>query len=364
MQRRPAHGLLVASALVLMSATVLYQQETDGYSVPARFEVLRHLEWMRGESELYNPWQYRVLPDLAIEAAVRAFSLVPAWRARAEVVHRPKAPPQRRIAANGWALAPYFALRGLLGVAIFASFLAWLVRVGVEDAKLRWLGVVLLAYAMGQAHFDSGMAVSTYFDLWFYLLAALWITAGRVAWIPPLSLLAAFNRETGGLIPLMLATHAFEWPGPRLRDRRAAGLALASLLLFGVGFVAVRLLFGWRPPSPVYGNHGVVDFLRFNLTNRYTFPELLGSFGLIPVLSLLCWRCWTPELRRWFWLIVPAWLVLHLGFGLIRETRLLLVPYALLLLPGLLLCFVARPVAAARSGDPAAARPAGESLPC
>jgi len=344
-----------------MSATVLYQQETDGYSVPARFEVLRHLEWMRGESELYNPWQYRVLPDLAIEAAVRGFSLVPAWRERAEVVHRPKAPPQRRIAANGWALAPYFALRGLLGVAIFASFLAWLARVGVSDERLRWLGVMLLAYAMGQAHFDSGMAVSTYFDLWFYLLAALWITAGRSAWIAPLSLLAAGNRETGGLIPLMLATHALEWPGPRVRDRRALGWALASLLLFALTFAAVRLAFGWRPPSPVYGNQGVVDFLRFNLTNRFTLPELLGSFGLLPALALLGWRRWTPELRRWFWLIVPLWLVLHLSFGLVRETRLLLVPHALLLLPGLLLCFEGRPAPPATRP---AARPVGESLSC
>jgi hypothetical protein len=121
-------------------------------------------------------------------------------------------------------------------------------------------------------------------------------------------------------------------------------------------FVAIRASYGWQAPSPVYGNEGVADFLRFNLTNRYTAPELLGTFLLLPVLSLLGWRHWTPELRRWFWLIVPPWLLLHASLGLLRETRLLLVPYALLLLPGLLLALTAR-------GGPAPGRPDPRSLP-
>jgi hypothetical protein len=72
--------------------------------------------------------------------------------------------------------------------------------------------------------------------------------------------------------------------------------------------------------------------------------------------ELLGWRHWTPELRRWFWLIVPPWLLLHASLGLLRETRLLLVPYALLLLPGLLLALTAR-------GGPAPGRPDPRSLP-
>ena len=66
-----------------------------------------------------------------------------------------------------------WATRVSVIAAVFAALLAWLARVGVVDPKLRLLGVVLLAYAMGQAHFDSGMALGTYLDLWFYLLAAL-----------------------------------------------------------------------------------------------------------------------------------------------------------------------------------------------
>ena len=52
---------------------------------------------------------------------VRAFALFPAFRERALVKHAPDAPPNQRIAANAWALAPYRTLRVLLGFAIFAS---------------------------------------------------------------------------------------------------------------------------------------------------------------------------------------------------------------------------------------------------
>lgn len=335
--RRPARRLLVLLALLLTSATVLYQQESDGRSTPARFEVLRHLEWMQGRSYLFNPWQYRVLPDLVIEATVRGFDQVPAWRERAKVRYAPDEPLKRRIFANGWALLPYRLLKVMLMLAIFASLLAWLRRVGVADPKARWLGVVLLAYAMGQAHFDSAMAFSSDFDLWFFLLAALAITSGRPAWILPLSLLAAANRETGALIPVMLAATAVDLRGRRVRDRGALAWAALSLLAFFAVFAAVRSFYGWQPPSPVYGNDGILDFLRFNLTDRYTIPELLGTFLLVPALALAGYRRWSPELRLWFWWIVPVWLAVHFAHAMLRETRLLLVPHALILVPGLLL---------------------------
>jgi hypothetical protein len=335
--RHAPRRAFVLLALLATSATVLYQQESDGHSTPARFEVLRHLEWMQGRSYLFNPWQYRVLPDLAIEATVRGFGLVPAWRERARVRHAPRAPLERRIAANDWALLPYRSLRVVLGALIFASLLQWLERVGVADAKARWLGVVLLAYAMGQAHFDSAMAFSSYFDLWFFLLAALAITGGRPAWILPLSALAAANRETGALIPVMLAATAIDLRGRRVHDRAALGWAAVSGLAFAAVFVAVRSFYGWQPPSPVYGHAGVLDFLRVNLTYPFTVPELLGTFLWVPVLALLGYRRWSPELRLWFWWIVPIWLVVHLGHAMLRETRLLLVPHALIFVPGLLL---------------------------
>jgi hypothetical protein len=335
--RRPLRRILAVLALLATSAAVLYRQESDLRSTPARFEVLRHLEWLEGRSYLFNPWQYRVLPDLAIEATVRAFGLVPAWRERAEVRYRPRAPLERRIQANGWALLPYRTLRVLLVAAVFASLLQWLTRVGVRDATARWLGVALLAYAMGEAHFDSGMAFSSYVDLWLYLLAALAITGGRPAAILPLSLLAATNRETGALIPVMLAAVAIDWRARRVRDRAALAWAAGSLLAFFAVFAAIRSFYGWQPPSPVYGNREVADFVRVNLTDRFTLPELAATYLFLPVLALFGWRRWTPELRVWLWCILPVWLLVHVGHGFLRETRLLLVPYALLAIPGLLL---------------------------
>ena len=64
--------------------------------------------------------------------------------------------------------------------------------------------------------------------------------------------------------------------------------------------------------------------------------ELFGTLGIIPLLDILSVRLWPVGLRAFFWAIVPVWLVVHSFVGVLAETRLLLVPFVLVLLPGAL----------------------------
>ena len=63
---------------------------------------------------------------------------------------------------------------------------------------------------------------------------------------------------------------------------------------------------------------------------------LLATMGIIPFLALFSYRKWPHELKVFFWLIVPVWFLVHLFASTMAETRLFLVPYALIFIPGAL----------------------------
>ena len=58
----------------------------------------------------------------------------------------------------------------------------------------------------------SDIQFNTFFDVTFYLLAGLCILQKRFVWIVPITLLAALNRETSGLIPFLLMFSIFALP--------------------------------------------------------------------------------------------------------------------------------------------------------
>jgi hypothetical protein len=59
--------------------------------------------------------------------------------------------------------------------------------------------------------------------------------------------------------------------------------------------------------------------------------------NIVPLLAIFSWRRWPLELKAFGLTIVPFWVVIHLFTSVIAETRLLLVPFAVVLLPGALL---------------------------
>jgi hypothetical protein len=48
------------------------------------------------------------------------------------------------------------------------------------------------------------------------------------------------------------------------------------------------------------------------------------------------YQTWPRALKIFFWVVVPAWFGVHFFTALVAETRLLLVPLALVFIPGAL----------------------------
>jgi hypothetical protein len=262
-----------------------------------------------------DPWQYRVFSEYLAEGLIRLAGLLGVAHPAATV---------------------FVALRVAQNAAIFVA--AWLYFRWLGLAELAaWLGVGCLAGGMMQGYYNSDLQLSTYFDLLFYLLAGLIIRSGRRLWlIVPLTALAAFTRETGGLIPVMLAAAALTRQAPGRRE----GLIIASVSLCLYGTIILGLRYAYAPQATllrtVGHTPGSIDTLVFNLTRAITYVKVVGVMGIFPVIALYAYREWPGVLRAFFWGVVPVWVVIHLLTTMAAEARYFLVPQALVFIPGAL----------------------------
>jgi hypothetical protein len=191
----------------------------------------------------------------------------------------------------------------------------------------------LLAWGMSYSHYDSDLQFATFLDVSFYLTAALLILNDRLSWLVPLTALAALNRETSGLIvglPVIVAL--FE---RRPLARPFAVSALAGFAYLGV-FVALRLAY---PPQHLLLPYGVrqgLPLLQYNMLRPITWERLIATLGVIPLLALFGYSSWSAQLKGLFWGIVPVWVILHAFMSVMAESRLFLVPQAVIFIPAAL----------------------------
>jgi hypothetical protein len=261
-----------------------------------------------------DPWRYRLLSEWLTEGAIDAL--------RALGVGRP-------------VLVGFLGVRVVQNAAIF--LLAWILyrRLGLGRRRAA-LGLALLAWGTTQSLYEANLAFNTYSDVGFYLAAAVLLLYGAWAWIVPLTALAALNRETAGLIPVMTMSMALP-PGVRSpAGRRALTVGALSLVVFAVTYAAVRRAVGPAELILPHGKHPGSEMLAFNLGRAVTWENVLRLVNVTPLLALLAVRSWPVELRCMALAVVPAWIVIHLFGGVLAEARLLLVPYALVLVPGAL----------------------------
>jgi hypothetical protein len=93
--------------------------------------------------------------------------------------------------------------------------------------------------------------------------------------------------------------------------------------------------------SMPYGHSMGLDLLQYNLFRGITWAQLFATLSILPVLALLGYQKWPPALAVFFWVIVPVWFLIHPFTSVMAETRVFLVPQALVFIPGAL--FLLRP---------------------
>ncbi len=299
----------------ILSVYVVYEQAISCIGVGMEVQLERHARFMAGNAEFFNPWQYRVFSGWILEGFIRVFQLVPLH------LH---------------AYAPYFALRLFQSLLIFWVGYYFYKALNIKSWYLLLTGLLLLAFNMSNSNWQADLAYNTYFDIFFYLLAAYVVLKAHPAWIIPITAVAVLNRETSGFIPFMLMLSAFDFRHFRLKDKKRLMYGIISLLVFGILFVGVRWYYGLRPYEAIHDIDTPWEFFRFNILFFNMYPQLIGTLGIVPLLAILGFRRWPFFLKAIGLLIVPFWILIHLFKSMAMETRLFLVPQALIFIPALL----------------------------
>jgi len=310
-----ASGWLLWPLALALSAVLVWLQLNSlagGMDYLYTVQIARHRNVLQGTAP--DPWQYRLLAEWIAEGALRLFQSLGV----------------RDSVAPG-----FLSLRVVQNFFIFALAFG-LYRRLTASPLLALMGMFLLAGTMKNVFYDNDLSFNTYFDVLFYLLAAMLILQRRYSWIVPLMVFAALNRETSGLIVAMLCLAIIE-------DRRSTPqkyfVAALAALIFVAVFFGVRASF---PPRPLYVPYeqkpGFPLFL-YNVTRAFTWEQLFHTLGFLPLLSGLFFFA-LPRLWRNFLLILPpAWFGIHLFLSVVGETRLFLVPQAIVFIPGALLAW-------------------------
>jgi hypothetical protein len=290
-------------------------------------ELLTQWDLARNRSVLEgtagDPWNYRLLSEWVAERFYEG---------------------ARELGSDKPEKIGFLAFRVVQNIAIF--WLAW-----VFLRRLRFtrsaaaLGLGLIAWAMTQSLYDTGLAFNTYTEIAAYLAAGLLLLDRRWAWIVPLSALAALNRETSGLIPVMaFAVAAID--GLRTPAGRGGAIyAGAALVAFVAVVAAVRL--GRGPAEIIEVHHGKrpgESLFYFNLTRGVTWEMMFRTLNVVPFIALAGLDRWPRELKAFGLAVIPVWIVAHTVGAVLAESRLLLVPYVLVLVPGALFAVAGRQV--------------------
>lgn len=298
----------------ILSAYVVYKQATDLHAISLEEQVIRHERMLNGESEFYNPWQYRIFSTWVVE-----------------VFHTILHTANTRIDKS----ISFLFFRFLQNIFIFIIAWRYYTALGMRNPWLLLSGLLIMSFCMAHSVFRSDLSFNTYFDILFYLLAALLIIKKKIEWLVPLMFFAALNRETSLLIPAMLLIGYITFK-PFKIDYKVLKITLAALLAFFIAFVGVRLYYGYQPPTGIHGMHTPMDFFVFNLKFKTMYPELVGTLAFVPLVVIIFLKRMPILLKQWFWIVCPAWFIIHLAYSTAVETRLFLVPQTLIFIPAFL----------------------------
>lgn len=315
---------LVVLGLALLSIFPIYRNIYYGLG---KEQLSRHQQFLQGQSLYFNPWQYRVLCPWIVESGYQLlkFTVQPVLKKITEG----KKYQAETVMYFAVFIAFRFLLHALIFILAFEFYKKWL-----HNNRLIFFGFLWLTYSMGNSVRSSDLSFNTYMDVLIYLLALIvWVKRISTWWLLPIMIFGALNGETCLLIPFLFL---FD---PEQRDMKLKfnnllpiGLALAC---FTVIFVAIRLAYGYQPPTIYYVPAGLA-MLKLNLLSgmaRYAYMEVLGTISLLPFLALICRREIPDLFKKLFIWMVPVWFAIHYWSVVTWESRLFLVPVVIVLLP-------------------------------
>jgi len=321
----------------------------------------RHKAIIEERSEYYNPWQYRILCPYTIEALLYVYNAtVDKIFPIEEKIHfsitdtsgtTDETSQFVKIMQTPGAMK-YMIIFILFRFVehLFIFFLAW--KLWAFFVKSKWLiffGINLLAIALGNAVTVADLSFNTYMDIIFYLITANVIVYKKNPLILlPVALLAAFNRETGILIPALYfisQTDFKQFNFPRFNVKQIV-FPVAKTWIFTAGlyiaffaiFVGLRMHFGYRPQQ-VWKAPSGWPMLKLNLFSAVAvkaFMELIGTYALIPLIIVYRFKSFPYLLKKWFIFIVPVWFAVHYISVVAYQTRLFMVPFIIIMMPMLL----------------------------
>ena len=299
--------LVILLARVLATVTVVAQKEAIGIDFLYGKQSTRHQQILSGQQG--NPWQYRILPDYIIEL------IKPLYRNTQNPL-----------------VTSFLELRLAQNFLIFLFAAIYYHKLHLSKAGIL-IGMNILAWSMTQAFFDSDLQFSTYFDVLFYLIAGI-LLLGRFYWLILLvTILAALNRETSALIPFFPLGYWLIVRPQNVTLKKAVWYSGISLLLFWGIYFGIRQYFGERQLITPYGNALGWETFVYNYGRKITYLNLAGTLGIVPIVALFYWKHWQMSLRAFFWIVVPIWFILHSFIAIMAETRLFLVPMAIVFIP-------------------------------
>jgi hypothetical protein len=276
-------------------------------------DYARHQEKINGTA--LAPYRYRVLSDAILELVMRAAPI--------------NSPNKYEIVA--------FVFRIIQNLVIFLLAFKFYRSFNLTPS-ISILGLLILAYCMCFMFYAADLSFYIYTQLAFFLLAGILINRNFSInnWlIPILTIVATLNREEAVFIPVMFLISklsANKWHLPE--SKKDLVIAFLPFALFLLTFFGLRLLIGETTYSnsrygPIYpGFH----LLWLNVRNSRTWINLFQAYGLLPF-AILFFKKWSNLLKSYLLFLVLPWFALQLLFGSTDETRLFLVPFALVFVP-------------------------------
>jgi len=280
-------------------------------------QLFRHTRVLEGKAATHS--QYRILSEYPVELLIRAFNY---------------------LGIPEYIPAGFISFRIFQNIIIFLLASSYYKKLGL-NSYVTLIGLSLLAWGMTHALYNSDLSFNTYSDIIFCLIAGILILHYQYGWIIPITAVAALNRETSGLIPLMLLAHR-AWERQGWPEKRVIVIAGIALTLYACVFFGLRLIYGWRPMTVGYDSHAGIEALVYNISHWRVYVQFFLVMGILPFMALSSYRQWPCSLRAFFWGILPISIPIHLFLAIIVESRYFLVPLVLIFVPGTLFGIVCR----------------------